>query len=302
MRTIRLYKSTNLLARMLVQVIANAKASIAALLWLNVTASTALSVFFLLTSIGSGGGGGGFFISLFFLLLSALSYCYLQAVYPRIPFAAAVITVAAQPVKEHYLALLGVAAGALLMQATWGLVWVLAIGSIAGQREDMGEGNTESSNTGFSLSFLFAAILSLYWGIEVLKYTVACTVNGTVACWYFHPRHSVTVASSLFRSATYNFGSICVGALLLAVVQTAHTILSLLRNRREGSGSDRRRGGSNNVHILEYCALVVAEAILACLESVMVYFNKYAFCYVAGFGEDFFESGKQVVRLFAERY
>ena len=45
----------------------------------------------------------------------------------------------------------------------------------------------------------------------------------------------------------------------------------------------------------------IAECILGCLQSIMEYFNKWAFIYVGVYGNSYIESGKAVFQLFHNR-
>lgn len=45
----------------------------------------------------------------------------------------------------------------------------------------------------------------------------------------------------------------------------------------------------------------IAECILACLASIVEYFNKWAFIYVGLYGYGYLEAGKNVFRLFKNR-
>jgi len=45
----------------------------------------------------------------------------------------------------------------------------------------------------------------------------------------------------------------------------------------------------------------IAECILGCLESLLQYFNKWAFIYVGLYGFSYLESGKKVMELFRAR-
>ena len=87
------------------------------------------------------------------------------------------------------------------------------------------------------------------------------------------------------RALTTSFGSICFGSLLVAIIQT---LKQLARNAREQGGS----------MALLAC---IAECILGCLESLLQYFNKWAFIYVGLYGFSYLESGKKVIELFKAR-
>lgn len=62
---------------------------------------------------------------------------------------------------------------------------------------------------------------------------------------------------SLCRSLTTSFGSICFGSLLVAIVQATRALANAARD--------------NDNQIL----VCIATCILACLESILEYFNKW---------------------------
>ena len=83
---------------------------------------------------------------------------------------------------------------------------------------------------------------------------------------------------------TTSFGSICFGSLLVAIVQA----LRALANQAQAEG---------DAGILA----CIAECILACLASILEYFNKWAFVYVGLYGYGYLEAGKNVMTLFQNR-
>ena len=92
---------------------------------------------------------------------------------------------------------------------------------------------------------------------------------------YFQQGNSQNIYSSLFyifyldsffRAITTSFGSICLGSLIVAIVQAARHMLHRLRATDDG---------------LLYC---LAECCLRCIEAIIEYFNEWAFIYVAIYG------------------
>ena len=83
---------------------------------------------------------------------------------------------------------------------------------------------------------------------------------------------------------TTSFGSICFGSLLVALIQA----LRSLANEAQQNGDSGILG-------------CIAECILACLQSIVEYFNKWAFIYVGLYGYSYMEAGKNVFNLFKNR-
>jgi len=84
---------------------------------------------------------------------------------------------------------------------------------------------------------------------------------------------------------TTSFGSICFGSLLVAIVQALRQLANTARNNNDANP------------ILLCCA----QCILSCLESILEYFNKWAFVYVGLYGYSYIEAGKNVMTLFKNR-
>jgi hypothetical protein len=118
---------------------------------------------------------------------------------------------------------------------------------------------------------------------------VRTTVAGTVGTWIFSPSEASSfcssgVTDSLTRSTTYSLGSICFGSLIVAVLQ-------LIRNLLQSSARNRRNG-------IVSC---IAQCLLAFIEGLVRYFNKWAFVYVGLYGYSYLEAGKSVMELFQAR-
>merc|ERR1712176_87897 len=82
---------------------------------------------------------------------------------------------------------------------------------------------------------------------------------------------------------TYSFGSICLGSLIVAIVQTIRQILQQMRDSDDG---------------IMRC---IAECCMGCLESILELFNSFAFVYVGIYGYSFIDAAKAVINLFKER-
>lgn len=111
------------------------------------------------------------------------------------------------------------------------------------------------------------------------------TVSGVVASWYMATDRlggSPTV-QSLKRAMTTSFGSICLGSLLVALVQ-------LLREMLESS----RRQADSAVAMFILCCL---SCCMAWIEALVELFNHWAFVYVAIKGLDFKSAARETWQL-----
>lgn len=102
---------------------------------------------------------------------------------------------------------------------------------------------------------------------------------------------SSAVASSLYRSATSSFGSICLGSLLQGIVQVLRKIIPDHGSRRSSEHDQLCCG-------LCYCVL---ECFGRVLEDVLDYFHQWAYVFVGIYGYGYVESGRKVLELFVAK-
>lgn len=260
------------------------------MIWLNICMLALVALLCLLTMnlIGTA----------VFAFSAYLTHRYLEAVRPRIPFAAAVLSTACAAVRSNYTGLLLAAFGLLVVQVGWMMLWTTATYGVFYVYDPSLQDQQNHSTGGL---VLFSLFLSLFWGQELVRAVLQATVSGAVACWWFHPERRAPVRGSLFRAVTTSLGSLCCGSLLVAIVHTLRAVLEHLKSRLRGRGGADSSRRNSLFDMLSVCAIVVADFLLRCLEEAFRYFNKYAYCYVAAYGHGFMQSGKQVTELFANR-
>jgi len=177
-------------------------------------------------------------------------------------------------VVKEYSATQAVAYASLFVSAGWMLFWIYTV--IMAQKF--------SRNMNYFLAVFL--IFSFYWTFQVIKNVVHVTVSGLFATWYFMygtvgmpPNPTL---KSFKRATTTSFGSICLGSMIVALIQTLRAIVRSLR-------SDTN-----------YFIICIVDCILGCLDNLVQYFNHYAYCRVAIYGESFCEAAKATWRLFKE--
>lgn len=232
-----------------------------------------------------------------FGVMAGLNYWYYWSAASRIPFASSVLAAACTAVKGNFMGLIFTAFAGLLFQGMWMLLWAIAIFGAILQTNTTTDSNssnsTDDSNANAQFGFVtFLFLLSLYWGLQCIKDVVSVTSGGTVATWWFQPGHPAPVRGSAFRALTTSFGSICFGSLVLAFVTT-------LRATIRGAVNNMRRNRERN--FFKECMLLILDSLLRCIEGLISYINRYAYSYVAAYGQDFVTSGKSVMRLFEHR-
>mmetsp|Transcript_2846 Transcript_2846/g.6820 ORF Transcript_2846/g.6820 Transcript_2846/m.6820 type:complete len:523 (+) Transcript_2846:219-1787(+) len=210
---------------------------------------------------------------------------YARSVWHRIPFAAANLRTALSAIQTNG-GICALAYGIVGLASVWTIVWVLAFIGVIYHDPSCVAGYCKPHMSVLSGIFMIG---SFYWTIQVLQNVLHVTVSGVVGTWWFAPQDALSVFSpaivdSFRRATTYSFGSICMGSLLVAIIQT-------LESLARSAGRQNRNG----------LLLCIIECILRMLSNIAVYFNRWAYCYVGLYGFDYISSGKKAMELFQAR-
>jgi hypothetical protein len=210
---------------------------------------------------------------------------YAYVVWNRIPFAAANLVTAIAAVRAN-IGLAFFAYTNLVVSFLWSIWWAIAfVATSYVLSECDADGNCEGQINGLAV-FLF--LVSYFWTAQVVKNVVHTTVAGVVGTWWFVPAEASSCCSqgvreSYWRSITTSFGSICLGSLIVAIIQA---VKEILHSMRDGNDS---------------MLMCLAECLLGCIESIVEYFNQWAYVYVGIYGYSFVEAGINVMTLFRNR-
>ncbi|KAG7354170.1 plasma-membrane choline transporter family protein [Nitzschia inconspicua] len=220
------------------------------------------------------------------LLMLLMTGLYAYYVWGRIPAAAANLRTALSAIQTNGGVCI-LAYGIAFLANIWVVVWCLAFVGVSFKESSCVNGVCQSHLNALSVILL---ILSYHWTSQVIKNVLHVTVSGVVGTWWFAPQDcssvwSPAIMDSFSRATTYSFGSICMGSLLVAVIQTLETIARNARRSRDGNG----------------LLLCILECILHLLSRVAKYFNKWAYVYVGLYGYDYLTAGKKVLELFEAR-
>lgn len=235
---------------------------------LNCIAWVVFSVaFFALTSSAAG---------LVFLIMVAFLLLYYYCVRSKIPLAEACLKISSECIQANP-SVVTVSIAFAFLSIIWILVWEFAA---AGYYVNATDGLTQEISGG-GYAGLILLVLCFYWSAEVFKNIGHVTTAGTCATWWFWPQADGKVRGALCRALTTSLGSICLGSLIVAILKTLRYIVRQLMEDR-------------NMAAL-YCILL---CILDCITGLMQYFNKYAYTYVAIYGDGFMAAGKKTWDLF----
>jgi len=251
----------------------------------NVVMSGLLAV----AAIATGAWVPGIIAVIFFLIFC----CYAKAVWSRIPFATANLVTATKAIKANFgVTLIGYVM--IVLALGWTVLWVTAalgvqdsIISCTTTQDANGNDLKVCENPNYGILFLF--LVSYYFVHQVLKNVVHVTIAGVVGTWWFAPDEKGCCGKSIFgslcRALTTSFGSICFGSLIVAAIQAVRTLVDVAK-------------ANDDIGSTLACCI---DCILGCIESIVEYFNKWAFIYVGLYGYGYCEAGKSVMTLFRDR-
>lgn len=214
-----------------------------------------------------------------FAIIGLLHLCLFFLWRRRIPFAAALLSTVAQVTQQY---------GGTIFASFFSLVFVLAWAALWSYSVFVNmtwiQASVNSGGSAAAYAVYVYLLFSFYWTQQVLQNTIFVTISGTFASWYFlggnvaaMPRNPT--GQSAKRALTTSFGSICLGSLLVAVLQTIRAILRGMRTKRNA------------------ILICFINCILACIERLVQMFNKYCFTIVAIWGKSYCDSAKDTVRL-----
>ena len=129
--------------------------------------------------------------------------------------------------------------------------------------------------------FIFSVFM-IYWFSQVIMNILHVTVSGLVATWYFVGFNSMPLnptKASFMRAITTSLGSICLGSLLVAIIQTIRFMINFFRDNEN-----------------EFVTCIV-DCIISMIESMLEYFNKYAYTYIAIYGLKYTEAASRTWNL-----
>jgi len=220
---------------------------------------------------------GNIVFGIIMLVIFFLNCLYVYYVRHRIPFAVALLEVSVE-ILNRWSSTIYNAFLFMLINILWIIIW--SVGATFVLREFSGNGASGGAAVEIFLIFSF------YWTSAVISAVVLMTTAGVLAEWYFKYPDNMQPSPtwrSLKRATTTSFGSICFGSFLIAAIRTLKALVRQARRSDNG------------------ILLCIAQCILNCIESIMDYFNYYAYVYCAIYGTDYCSSGKAVWNLFCQR-
>lgn len=227
-----------------------------------------------------GDNGSLIYGSIVFGVVGLLHCCLFFLWRRRIPFAAAMLSTVSK-VTMQYGGTVFASFFSLIPVLGWAALWSYSIVvNFTWMQAALNNGTGSAGLYGIYVYMLF----TFYWTQQVIQNTIFVTISGTFASWYFLGGNRAAMpsnptAKSAKRALTTSFGSIALGSLLVAILQTIRAIVRSMRSRRNA---------------LLICLI---ECLLSCIETLVRMFNKYAFVVVAIWGKTYCGAAKDTVRL-----
>lgn len=228
-------------------------------------------------------------------ILSVLAYFGYR---DRIPLASLLLQVV-MDVAKHHKSVYVVAFTALIFQAALSVWFTFTVIATYAKWTP----NNPACSTGTSCSdgkvagLVFFETFSYLWTSQVIgNVALATMAGGPFGCWYYFgpreqgemPKHPTLTA--FVRASTLSLGSIAFGSLIVTILELIRILLNILRNMGREEG-----------HPVEACLALCAECFVGCVESMVQYFNRYAYIEIALYGKPYIKAARDTWILLGDR-
>ncbi|KAF8586325.1 DUF580-domain-containing protein [Ramaria rubella] len=216
----------------------------------------------------------------------------------RIPLATLFLQVT-MDIAKHHVSVYLVGFAALLLQAALS-VWFTFTAIATYARYTPGNPSCSAGthcSSGTVAGLIFFEVFSFLWTSQVIgNVALATLAGGPYGAWYYFgprsqgnmPAHPTT--SAFVRASTLSLGSIAFGSLIVTILELIRLILNAARQYANADG-----------HPVEACIACCAECFVGCIESLVQYFNRYAYIEIALYGKPYVTAAKDTWRLFQDR-
>lgn len=212
-----------------------------------------------------------------FAIAAVLQFMYVMSVMDRFPFTMLVLRKAVKMVWSLP-EVLRVSYVFMAIMLLWMVIWSFGVSGVV------------ASNMGDGVRWWVLVVLSisLFWTGAVLCNTVHVVVAGMVVLVLMHGDRRASsmppkpLLRSLRHALTTSLGSICYGSLFTAAIRTLRWEIRGIRSQI----------GNNE------CLLCCVDFLFNLVETLVRFFNKYAYVKVAVYGECFNHSARDAWELF----
>jgi hypothetical protein len=227
-------------------------------------------------------------------ILSLLSYFGFRS---RIPLASLLLQVV-MDVSKHHKSVFVTAFIALIVQAALSVWFVFVVTATYGRYTPSSPACADGSCSSAKVAgLIFFETFSYIWTGQVIgNVALATMAGGPYGCWYyFGPRQSGEMPkhpsiTAFARASTLSLGSIAFGSLIVTILEMIRLVLEMARNNANQDG-----------HPVEACLFCCAACCMGFIESLVEYFNRYAYIEIALYGKPYVTAAKDTWRLFKDR-
>ncbi|KAF9531624.1 plasma-membrane choline transporter-domain-containing protein [Crepidotus variabilis] len=226
-------------------------------------------------------------------VLSVLSYWGYRS---RIPLASLLLQVV-MDVSKHHKSVYAVAFGALFLQAGIAVWFTFTAIATYNRYTPNSPACTSGCSSGKVAGILFFETFSFLWTSQVIANVALSTLaGGPYGSWYYFgpremgemPKHPTI--SALVRASTLSLGSIAFGSLIVTILDLLRLILNAVQQNAAENGQP-----------IEACLAMCASCFVGIIESMVEYFNRYAYIEIALYGKSYIPAAKDTWRLFKDR-
>ncbi|KAG8949783.1 putative choline transporter, neither null mutation nor overexpression affects choline transport [Tulasnella sp. 424] len=265
---------------------------------LSIALNIALAVYMWITKYYSG--------AIIFTIIAIFSILAFYGFWSRIPLATMLLQVT-MDVANHHKSVYFVAICGLIAQAGLAVWYVYTVTATYAKWTPGNPSCTNYSGTanatvtgatrcssGAVAGLVFFETFSFLWTSQVIGNVCLATVaGGPFGGWYYFgpkqdglmPKHPT--ASAFVRASTISLGSIAFGSLIVTILELIRLLLNAAQNN-----SDDAFGA---------ILACVAACCVGCIESLVEYFNRYAYIEIALYGKPYIPAAKDTWRLFKDR-
>ncbi|RKP20297.1 DUF580-domain-containing protein [Rozella allomycis CSF55] len=133
-------------------------------------------------------------------------------------------------------------------------------------------------------------VFGMFWNLNLISAIGQCSIAGAVATWYWTRDKkaipSFAVFGALKRTLRYHLGSLALGSLILAIIQTIQFILYQLEKKVKNSQNK----------FAKY-VLRCLQCLFFCLERFIRFLNKNAYIEIAVYGYSFCKAARVAFEL-----
>jgi len=231
-----------------------------------------------------------------FLLFSIFYVIAFISWIPRIPFSVVMLQTAIDVAKKFgHVYVVSLIGG--LLAAAFGAWYSVTLVSVYVQYTP-NQNNAQCRNgaggcsNGKVIGLLVFITFAMYWISEFIKNYIHVTISGVYGAWYFNPNNPSKGATrgAAKRAATYSFGSISLGSLIVAIIQFMRQLCSVAQQNAAGDG--------NIVGVVLFCIL---GCLISLLNWAVEFLNRYAFSYIALYGKSYIAAAKDTWKMIKDR-